>query len=77
MPRFDPAERSALRHSGGVGFRQPMLAILSERYFSDPGWIFERKLDGVRAVVSRDGAGSVLWSRNELGVGVVLSLIHI
>ena len=59
-------ERSALRHSGGVGFRQPMLATLSERYFSDPGWIFERKLDGVRAIVSRDGAGSVLWSRNEL-----------
>jgi DNA ligase D-like protein (predicted ligase) len=43
-----------------------MLATLSERSFSDPGWIFERKLDGVRAIVSRDGAGSVLWSRNEL-----------
>lgn len=66
MPRFDAAERSALRRSDGAGFRHPMLATLSKRYFSDPGWIFERKLDGVRAVVSRDGAGSVLWSRNEL-----------
>lgn len=66
MPRFDPAERSALRRSDGAGFRLPMLATLSERAFSDPGWIFERKLDGVRAIVSRDDAGSVLWSRNEL-----------
>jgi bifunctional non-homologous end joining protein LigD len=26
-----------------------MKAILSDQPFSDPGWIFERKLDGVRA----------------------------
>lgn len=63
---MDAAERSALRRSDGAGFRRPMLATLSERSFSDPAWIFERKLDGVRAIVSRDGAGSVLWSRNEL-----------
>jgi DNA ligase D-like protein (predicted ligase) len=44
----------------------PMLATLTERRFSDPDWLFERKLDGVRAIVVRDGAaGPNLWSRNE------------
>ncbi|MEU6641281.1 non-homologous end-joining DNA ligase [Saccharomonospora sp. NPDC046836] len=42
-----------------------MLATLTDRYFSDPNWIFERKLDGVRAVCVRaGGAEPVLWSRN-------------
>lgn len=36
---------------------EPMLATLTDRRFSDPSWIFERKLDGVRcvAVVGDDG----------------------
>ncbi len=28
-----------------------MLATLTDRRFSDPGWIFERKLDGERCLV--------------------------
>jgi len=63
---LDPAEQAALRRSTGVGFRRPMLATLTGRRFSDAGWVFERKLDGVRAIVARDGAGTALWSRNEL-----------
>jgi DNA ligase D-like protein (predicted ligase) len=44
----------------------PMLATLTERRFSDPDWLFERKLDGVRAIVVRDGSATPnLWSRNE------------
>jgi bifunctional non-homologous end joining protein LigD len=58
------AERSELRRAGPVDFVAPMLATLTERRFSDENWIFERKLDGVRAVLVRDGAGSTLWSRN-------------
>jgi bifunctional non-homologous end joining protein LigD len=58
------AERSQLRLAGEVGFIAPMLATLTDRRFSDENWIFERKLDGVRAVVVRDGADSTLWSRN-------------
>jgi len=46
-----------------------MLATLTERRFSDPGWIFERKLDGVRAIVSRDGGEPELWSRNRKPMG--------
>lgn len=34
----------------------PMKAVLSDRPFDDPNWIFERKLDGIRCgVVRRDG----------------------
>jgi DNA ligase D-like protein (predicted ligase) len=45
---------------------QPMLATLTEKYFSDPEWIFERKLDGIRALAFRDGRRVRLLSRNKL-----------
>ena len=32
---------------------QPELATLTSDRFSDPGWIFERKLDGERCLVFR------------------------
>jgi ATP-dependent DNA ligase len=40
-----------------------MLATLTADRFSDPDWSFERKLDGVRAVVVRDERGTGLYSR--------------
>ncbi len=40
-----------------------MKAKLTDRAFSDPDWVFERKLDGIRAAVRRDGAGATLTSR--------------
>lgn len=40
-----------------------MKATLTERPFDDPGWVFERKLDGVRASVRRTAAGATLTSR--------------
>ncbi len=46
-------------------FVPPMLATLTTDHFSDPGWIYERKLDGVRAVVVRSERGTRLYSRNE------------
>jgi bifunctional non-homologous end joining protein LigD len=48
-----------------AGFIAPMLATLTQDRFTDPGWIFERKLDGVRAVAVRDANDTSLWSRNE------------
>jgi ATP-dependent DNA ligase len=42
-----------------------MLATLTERRFSDKGWLYERKLDGVRALAVRHGGAPRLWSRNE------------
>ncbi len=42
-----------------------MKAVLAEEPFSDPAWIFERKLDGIRCLAHRDGAGVRLLSRTE------------
>jgi bifunctional non-homologous end joining protein LigD len=42
---------------------EPMKAKLTDRAFSDPGWVFERKLDGIRAAVDRDGDRVTLTSR--------------
>lgn len=47
--------------SGGTG--EPMLAVLSDRRDFDKNWIFERKLDGVRALARRDGERIRLSSR--------------
>jgi bifunctional non-homologous end joining protein LigD len=42
---------------------EPMKAKLHDRPFDDPGWIFERKLDGIRAIARRDGDRATLASR--------------
>jgi bifunctional non-homologous end joining protein LigD len=42
-----------------------MKAVLADEPFSDPAWIFERKLDGIRCLAHRDGAGVRLLSRTE------------
>jgi DNA ligase D-like protein (predicted ligase) len=44
----------------------PMLATLTEKHFSREGWLFERKLDGVRCLAFRDGKRIRLLSRNQL-----------
>ena len=41
-----------------------MLATPTDRRFSDDDWIFERKLDGIRALSMRSGWRPQLWSRN-------------
>jgi bifunctional non-homologous end joining protein LigD len=43
-----------------------MKAVLWDQAFSDPNWIFERKLDGVRCLAHRDGGGAIqLVSRTD------------
>jgi bifunctional non-homologous end joining protein LigD len=43
-----------------------MKAVLWDEPFSDPAWIFERKLDGVRCLAHRDAGGPVrLYSRTD------------
>jgi DNA ligase D-like protein (predicted ligase) len=46
-----------------------MKATLSDRPFSDPAWVFERKLDGIRAAVRRDADGVTLTSRTGKSLG--------
>jgi bifunctional non-homologous end joining protein LigD len=50
--------------------RAPQLvkATLTQERFSDPSWIFERKLDGVRCLGVRDGGQTTLLSRNDLSL---------
>jgi hypothetical protein len=42
----------------------PMLATLTGRRFSDPGWVFEPKFDGERCLAFRKGQAVWLLSRN-------------
>ncbi len=42
-----------------------MLATLTDDYFDDPDWIYERKLDGVRCLLVKNGNKVKLYSRNE------------
>jgi bifunctional non-homologous end joining protein LigD len=42
---------------------EPMKAVLSDQPFSDPDWIFERKLDGIRCIAIKDESGVSLMSR--------------
>jgi bifunctional non-homologous end joining protein LigD len=43
-----------------------MKAVLTDERFSDPNWIYERKLDGIRCISIRDGNNVTLLSRNDL-----------
>jgi bifunctional non-homologous end joining protein LigD len=45
---------------------EPMKAVLTEERFSDPNWVFERKLDGLRCLAFKDGGRVRLLSRNKL-----------
>jgi DNA ligase D-like protein (predicted ligase) len=49
-------------------WQSPTLATLTDERFSDPEWIFERKLDGVRGLAFRDGGQVRLLSRNRLSL---------
>ena len=43
-----------------------MAATLTQERFQEPGWIFERKLDGIRLLAFRNGSKVRLLSRNRL-----------
>ncbi|MGH2678506.1 MAG: non-homologous end-joining DNA ligase, partial [Actinomycetota bacterium] len=62
-------ERRLLRKRRQPEWIPPMLATLTEERFSDPGWVFERKVDGVRGLAFRSGTRVRLLSRNRLEMG--------
>ena len=45
---------------------EPMAATLTQERFAEPGWVFERKLDGIRMLAFKQGADVRLLSRNRL-----------
>jgi DNA ligase D-like protein (predicted ligase) len=64
--RLEPDERELITNGAPPRGSQAMKAMLTPERFSDPDWIFERKLDGIRAVSVRRGPDDVaLWSRND------------
>jgi DNA ligase D-like protein (predicted ligase) len=56
-------ERRVLKPAPVPRFREPMKATLAREPFSREGWIFERKLDGIRCVGIREGDATRLYSR--------------
>jgi bifunctional non-homologous end joining protein LigD len=49
---------------------EPALATLRHDRFWEPGWVYERKLDGQRVLAVRDGSGCRLYSRSGRDVTV-------
>jgi bifunctional non-homologous end joining protein LigD len=60
---------AALAYSQHMPFPEwvvPMAATLTDKRFTGPEWIFERKYDGIRLLSFRKGATVRLFSRNQL-----------
>ncbi|MGM0493477.1 MAG: DNA ligase D [Armatimonadota bacterium] len=60
-----PDARANLIRAEQPEWIEPMLATLTDERFSDPDWIFERKLDGQRCLAFRQGDDVRLFSRNQ------------
>lgn len=63
LDELDEPTRRRLRRESVPEWAEPMLATRGGPAFSDPDWIFERKLDGVRCLAFRDGKAIRLRSR--------------
>jgi bifunctional non-homologous end joining protein LigD len=61
-------ERALVKEGPPPTGKAAMKATLTGERFSDPGWIFERKLDGIRCIAVRDGGPVRLLSRNDLSL---------
>jgi bifunctional non-homologous end joining protein LigD len=61
-------ERDLLRPAPLPDRIEPMKAVLTDERFSDPDWIFERKLDGIRCVAIKGERNVRLLSRNDLSL---------
>ena len=64
LSNLSKAERSRLKPAADTSWMPPMLATLSHNHFSSEAWIYERKLDGVRALAFCSGNCVSLMSRN-------------
>lgn len=69
LPDLDAAERQLVRTAPAPTHASLMKAVLHREAFSDPEWLFERKLDGIRCLAIRDGDDVRMLSRNDLDLG--------
>lgn len=67
--RLTDEERTLIERTAQHAEAGPMLATLTDKRFSDPNWIYERKLDGERAVATRKGSKVRLLTRNARNIG--------
>ena len=65
---LDQGDRALAEPAPAPARASVMKAVLSKERFSDPAWIFERKLDGIRCLAIRDGGRVRLLSRNDLSM---------
>jgi bifunctional non-homologous end joining protein LigD len=64
-----PDERELVREAPAPAHARLMKAVLHRESFSDPDWLFERKLDGIRCLAIRTPDGLRMLSRNDLDLG--------
>jgi len=65
---IQPGELDGARQSALPSRVEPMLATLAEHPFSDPGWLFEIKWDGVRALARIENGALTLRSRKGVDI---------
>ncbi|MDX1613129.1 MAG: non-homologous end-joining DNA ligase [Candidatus Promineifilaceae bacterium] len=68
--RLDHQAREKLEAVEQPEWVEPMLAKLTDDPFSDPGWIYERKVDGERCLAFRRGDAVRLLSRNQESLNI-------
>ncbi len=69
LERLSAHERELAVASPAPRHAELMKAVLVREGFSDPEWIFERKLDGIRCLAVREHDQVRLLSRNDLDLG--------
>jgi bifunctional non-homologous end joining protein LigD len=65
---LDESIRALARPAPAPAHAAVMKAVLTKERFSDPDWIYERKLDGIRCLAIRSGDRVRLLSRNDLSM---------
>lgn len=68
--RISEQEKDKLRKKKQPDWTSPMLAKLTHDHFSNPEWIYERKLDGERCLAFISSGKVILKSRNNKDIGV-------
>lgn len=58
-------EKKKIKKQSFPSWIAPMLATLTDKRFSNPHWIYERKLDGERCIVYKNGSDVRLMTRNK------------